>query len=90
MKSKSSIPTREQNPEGLHQRYRVFKIVPGASTLQPIDHGAEYFPLRLDSGGKDPDHIKACRIAIHAYAKAIAHKFPLLAKELKSRYPLLK
>lgn len=54
-----------------------------------VDDDAEYFVLRLDEGGKDPEHIKACRIGVHAYADAIAHHLPQLAVDLKERYPLL-
>lgn len=57
--------------------------------LTPVDQGAEYFVLRLDEGGKDPEHIKACRIGVNAYADAIKHHLPELAKDLKERYPLL-
>jgi hypothetical protein len=45
--------------------------------------------MRLYLGGKDINHIKACRIGIHAYADAIEPFIPELAKDLKERYPLL-
>ena len=45
--------------------------------------------MRLDEKGKDREHIKACRIGVHAYADAIEHKLPELAKDLRERYPLL-
>jgi hypothetical protein len=57
--------------------------------LGNVDRGSEYFVMRLDEGGKDREHIKACRIGVHAYADAIEHHLPELAKDLKSRYPLL-
>lgn len=66
------IPTQIKNPNGLHQRYHVDKIViskTGAPYLQEPDKDAEYFVMRLDTGGKDINHIKACRIGIHAYAE---------------------
>lgn len=105
------IPTQLENPNGLHQRYSILKIVP--MTLQEqkeaarlagdtyittqtpkdklidTDPGSEYFVLRLDEGGKDREHIKACRIGVHAYADAIEHHLPELAKDLRVRYPLL-
>lgn len=57
--------------------------------LRPVDPKAEYFVMRLDTGGKDMEHIKACRIGIYAYADAIQHHLPELAKDLRERYPLL-
>lgn len=58
-------------------------------TLVPVDKNAEYFVLRLDEGGKDIEHIKACRIGVHAYADAIAHHLPQLSIDLKAKYPLI-
>jgi len=75
------IPTREQNPSGLYQRY-IVKKVDGS----PIDPEAEYFVLRLDCGGSDIHHIAACRAAIHAYADAIKRYLPQLAQDLMTRY----
>lgn len=54
-----------------------------------IDKGSEYFILRLDLGDSDIEHIKACRIGIHAYAEAIKHHLPELASDLIKRYPLI-
>lgn len=101
----SKVPTQFENPDGLHQRYVIKKIVKerivfssidgkpslyeDALLVKPCDENAEYFVLRLDEGGSDPEHIKACRIGIHAYADAIQHHLPELAKDLKERYPLL-
>lgn len=82
------IPTQAENPNGLHQRYSIRKITAFGNEV-PTDRGSEYFVLRLDEGGKDPEHIKACRIGIHAYANAIEHHLPELAKDLRERYPLL-
>jgi hypothetical protein len=53
------------------------------------DLDSEYFIMRLDEGGSSLDHIKACRIGVHAYADAIENKIPQLAKDLRERYPLL-
>lgn len=83
-----SIPTQTENPTGLHQRYAIRKILPNGTTVAR-DTNSEYFVLRLDEGGKDIEHIKACRIGINAYADAIQHHLPELAKDLKERYPLL-
>lgn len=100
------IPSQIVNPNGLHQRYHIQKIVleegsldwsdrsggeRGFPTLvkKPVDKNAEYFVMRLDEGGKDRNHIKACRIGIHAYADAIEQFIPELAKDLRERYPLL-
>lgn len=94
----SHIPTQSENPKGLHQRFHLQKIVPTNKEdffgeqvleLQPIDINAEYFVLRLDMGGKDINHIKACRIGIHAYADAIEAHIPELVTDLRERYPLL-
>lgn len=74
------------NPEGEYSKRRfegtILKVV-------PTDEGSEYFVLRLDEGGKDINHIKACRIGVHAYADAIEATIPELAKDLRERYPLL-
>lgn len=85
----SNIQTQKENPTGLHQRYHIEKIT-DFGRIVPIDRDAEYFVMRLDEGGKDRNHIKACRIGIHAYAGAIEPFIPQLAKDLRERYPLLK
>lgn len=98
-----NIPTQAENPNGLHQRYNIRKVVKSEmviagiklvdeknpTRLIDVDPNSEYFVLRLDEGGKDPEHIKACRIGVNAYADAIQHHLPELAKDLKERYPLL-
>lgn len=101
----NKIPTRFENPEGLHQRYVIKKLIKDRKVLSSIDgepslyedreielqpdEGSEYFVMRLDEGGSDREHIAACRIGVHAYAEAIEHHLPQLAKDLKERYPLL-
>lgn len=94
----ANIPTQGENPKGLHQRYHIQKVVRADGSfddgdsnykLVPTDTGSEYFVMRLDEGGKDREHIKACRIGVHAYADAIEHHLPELAKDLRERYPLL-
>lgn len=93
-----TIPLQDENPKGLHQRYLIKKFAGMKSTAfgltekptwKPVDKNAEYFVMRLDTGGKDINHIKACRIGIHAYADAIEATIPELAKDLRKRYPLL-
>lgn len=93
----NTIPIKEENPNGLHARYLIRKITgwrkEGFYGQKPItkqtDRGSEYFVMRLDEGGKDKEHIKACRIAVHTYADAIERHLPELAKDLRERYPLL-
>lgn len=97
-----NIPTQAENPKGLHQRYHIQKIVKNELhfmshpkdkspeyLLKQTDEGSEYFVMRLDKGGSDIEHIKACRIGVHAYAIAIQYHLPELAKNLRERYPLL-
>jgi len=74
MPSHSPIPTQEENPTGLHQRYVVQK-----ADGTPTDRNAVYFVLRLDGGGSDPEHIHACRKAAFTYAAAARH-IPHLAE----------
>lgn len=91
------IPTQTTNPNGLHQRYHIKKIVPIKNPKEygrqfktvATDENSEYFVMRLDEYGKDINHIKACRIGVHAYADAIEPFIPELAKDLRERYPLL-
>jgi hypothetical protein len=108
------MKTQIENPQGLHQRYAIKKIVleknPNYGAFKTIgstqyikhmnmnefigkqvdvDKDSEYFVMRLDIGGSDINHIKACRIGIHAYADAIESTIPQLAKDLRERYPLL-
>lgn len=71
-------PTQEQNPDGLHQRYRVEKL-DGEN-----DPEAVYLVLRLDQGGDDQIWTECCRRAAvflgHTLAK-FKHK-PQLAEEI--------
>ncbi|WP_417459107.1 hypothetical protein [Kordiimonas sp.] len=61
----SKIPTIEENPAGLHQRYTVSK-----NSGEETDPHATYFVLRLDGGGRNMHHTRACRAAAEAY---VAH-----------------
>jgi len=74
------IPTKEENPKGLHMKYFVSKV-----SGEPVEENAEYFVLRLDKDG-DPLHVDACRCAINTYAAVMESKHPELAKDLKNRY----
>ena len=74
------VPTKEENPKGHHIRYEVKPL------HKPRDPGSEYFVLRLDAGGSDHIHIRACRMAILTYADHIAHHLPELAEDLRVRY----
>jgi hypothetical protein len=78
-----------------HEWKQIFSpddIPEGTAKIRPmlteVDEDAEYFIMRLDKGGSDPEHIKACRIGVHAYANAIEHHLPQLADDLRNRYPL--
>jgi len=76
------LPTRDENPTGLHQKYIVTK-----ADGTPVDPEAEYFVLRIDSEA-DADHRWACLRALETYAKAIEPNIPRLACELIERYKL--
>lgn len=103
MSNNQSIPFQEDNPFGLHRKYVVQKIIPNPKynpngnyraqtdtfSTAPVDPDAEYFVLRLDHNATNKEHLKACRIAINAYADAISSVLPDLAADLKERYPLL-
>lgn len=57
--------------------------------LMPIDKNSEYFVLRLDVGGSDIEHIKACRVGVRAYAEAIKNHLPQLSKDILEKYPAI-
>lgn len=63
----NAIPTREQNPEGLHQRYIVTK-----ADGTPAD--GTYIVLRIDNAGNDKVWLRACRYAIYCLATYILDK----------------
>ncbi len=75
------LPTKEENPHGLHQKYILARV-----DGQDLDPEAEFFILRLDAKGKNHNHINACRRAVLAYADAIAPTKPGLALDLYARY----
>lgn len=78
------IPSKEQNPKGFHQKYNISKV-----SGEPLDEGAEYFVLRIDSGGGDPKHIEACRKAVITYALAIKSHLPDLSQDLMDKVKTL-
>lgn len=90
------LPTINENPKGLHQRYVIRKVVGetkregffGTTRLKTkaVDDNAEYFVMRLDRGGKDPIHIEACREAVLYYAELIKDHIPELSQDLIKRY----
>lgn len=75
-------------PDGIYTK-RVDRISPTVLKTKEVDKGSEYFVLRLDTCGSDIEHIKACRVAVNAYAEAIKHHLPRLSEELIKKYPLL-
>lgn len=66
---------------GLFRKYHITK-----ADGRPIDPDAEYFVLRLDSGGSDQQHVNACRRAVLLYAECIQSHLPRLADDLRARY----
>jgi hypothetical protein len=70
------LPTSQDNPTGLHQRYNITKVDGG-----PVDPDAMYFVLRIDGNASadDPAHIAACQLAALTYCKC-AEEHPHLAK----------
>lgn len=94
MNREIEIPAQYENPNGLHQRYLIKKLVPNGEDFfghpkyktKDVDEGSEYFVMRLDDGGSDPIHIAACRKAVLCYAEAIKDHLPDLSKDLIERY----
>lgn len=72
----SVIPTLEQNPAGLHVRYKVEKC------YGENDPRAVYFVLRLDRYGDDPKWTAACRVAARSLAMEIESHLPGLSRDL--------
>lgn len=64
---------KEHKNEGLYRKYQVLRT----DGKECAD--AQYFVLRVD---KDDAHGKACRHAVRAYARNIAHTLPVLSTEL--------
>lgn len=72
------IPSAEENPHGLHRRYVVTK-----ADGSPCDPNAIYLVLRLDSGGKDQEHIAACRVSARKYADEAPGRLSKMTHELR-------
>lgn len=74
----SEFKTAAENPNGLHQRYRVEKL-DGEN-----DPNAVYFVLRLDKGGDDPLWTQMCRNAVYAIGVQMltANHLPQLGREM--------
>lgn len=70
------LPSKQDNPEGLHQRYDIKKIFGNTSNY------AQYFVLRIDAQGGDPTHLAACQQAARVYANQIKEHLPQLAADL--------
>ena len=66
---------------GLLNKYNITK-----TDGTQIDENSEYFVLRLDYGGSDPEHIEACRLAMITYAARIVYHLPQLFKDIMERY----
>lgn len=77
----AKLPFKSENPEGLYGKYIIEKV-----NGNKIDRDAEYFILRLDSGGSDTKHFSACRKAIMTYADEIKDHLPKLSKDLIQKY----
>ena len=75
------MKTQQENTNGLYNRYIVSK-----ASGEPVDDVAEYFVLRLDEYGDDPEHIAACRKAIMTYAEEIKDHLPQLSADLIEKY----
>lgn len=74
----NKIPTQEENPNGLYQRYNVTH-----NDGTPTDPEGFYLVLRLDKRGKDKNWTSACRMAALELCKHLDNK--ALANELLNR-----
>lgn len=78
------IPSRDDNPNGFHQRYVVSK-----TSGEPVDPRAVYLVLRLDEHGDDEQHTAFCRAAAREYCERVfrmgtKHPLSQMATELWS------
>jgi hypothetical protein len=74
------LKTKEENPNGLHRKYKISK-----ADGTPVNPNNVYFLLKLEGEG-DPIHIEACRKAVLKYADEIEQHIPQLAKDLREKY----
>jgi len=68
--------------EGIINKYQITRT--DGKELHP---NFEAFVLRLDENGSDKNHLRACKIAVNAYAEAIKDHLPVLAEDIKNKYP---
>jgi hypothetical protein len=61
------IPSKEENPNGLHHKYIILK-----ENGEPVDKDAIYLVLRLDNKCNDSHHLNACRDAAIQYCNSIS------------------
>lgn len=89
MNKKNPLPLSFQNPNGLHSKFALQKII-GHIKNKPIftdiKPGEEYFVLRLDDECMNREHLRACKLAIIAYANEIEKTLPKVATEIRERY----
>lgn len=95
---KDPIQTKDENPEGLHLKYKVRKFSHwrrdgtrffGDKIAVFMEYpDEEYFILRLDDNQKDKKHKEACRKAVLFYADQIKDHLPKLSEDLIKRYSL--
>ncbi len=75
MPRKDIIPTRENNPEGLHQRYIVSKV-----DGSPVDPEAIYLVLRIDRKGENQWWSACCRYAAYALVRFVEKEYEFREK----------
>lgn len=99
------IPTKTENPFGLHVRYQIRKIIGYVEAQKQWNKSMQVKPImKAITEPVDPNaeyfvlrldgegeysHVMACREAINAYADAIQEYRPQLANELRSKYPVI-
>lgn len=76
------IPAKEDNPSGLHQRYRVTKA--NKEHGERDDPNAVYLVLRLDKAGDDVVWTQLCRdAAVYLAQKLLMQEhLPQVAKDI--------
>ena len=80
-----SLPTKAENPNGLHAKYVIHKATDKEGIVKDVDPGSEFFILRLDEGA-DPDHRQACIKGVIAYAESIQPFIPKLAEDIIEKW----
>jgi hypothetical protein len=74
------IDPNAQENKGILSKYQIRR-----TDGTPIDHGDEYFVLKLKGDG-DPNHLEACRAAALVYAGKMKNHLPELSAELIEKY----